>query len=394
MPPRPFPTLFRLVTRFHSGRPRRAGFFAVLVLALLGCVLLAAPASAAGTADATARAGKKHHKKKRHPKPKPMYWGAWIGEQFTGTDAPWDMNAVALFQQVIGGKGLSLLEFSSPFEDCTRPPCRFYKFPTIAMNNVRAYGALPVFSWGAESNPRVSAEQPDFQLADIAGGAYDAEIAQFAAEARDWGHPFFLRFSWEMNGNWFPWSEKANGNAPGQYVAAWRRVHDIFGAVGAHNATWVWCPYADTPKRLKQTPLKPLYPGHGYVDWTCLDGYNWGRNPVNPRPWRSFDEIFAPAYEAVTKKIAPRKPLMLAEFATSPYGGHKALWIRKMFEKLPRKYPRVRALIYFNSVDRGVDWPLETSAPAARAFARGIHKGIYANNRFGEIATSPIPPLR
>ncbi|HEV2791348.1 MAG TPA: glycosyl hydrolase [Solirubrobacterales bacterium] len=394
MPPRSFPTLSRLASGSHAKRPGAPPIVVALLLALLGCALLAAPVSAAATADRAGKVGKKQPEKKRHPKPKPMYWGAWIGEQFTGTDAPWDMNAVARFQAVVGGKGLSLLEFSSPFEDCAKLPCHFYRFPTIAMNNVRAYGAIPVFSWGAEANPRVSVEQPDFQLADIAGGAYDAEIAQFAAEARDWGHPFFLRFNWEMNGNWFPWSEKANGNAPGQYVAAWRRVHDIFGAVGAHNATWVWCPYADTPQRLKQTPLKPLYPGHGYVDWTCLDGYNWGRNPVNPRPWRSFDEIFAPAYKAVTKKIAPRKPLMLAEFATSPYGGHKALWIRKMFEKLPRKYPRVRALIYFDSVDRGVDWPLETSPRAARAFAKGVRKGRYANNRFAEIATSPIPPLR
>ncbi len=397
MPPSPFPKLDALATRVNWGSPRRAGIVAALIAALLGCMLLAAPIAAAGmtdTATQSGKAGKKHKKKKRHPKPKPIYWGAWIGDQFTGTDAPWDMNAVAHFQNVVGGKGLSLLEFSSPFEDCTKPPCRFYRFPTIAMNNVRAYGAIPVFSWGAESNPRVSAEQPDFQLADIVAGSYDAQIAQFAAEARDWGHPFFLRFNWEMNGNWFPWSEKANGNAPGQYVPAWRRVHDIFESVGALNATWVWCPYADTPKRLKQTKLKPLYPGDAYVDWTCLDGYNWGKNPVNPRPWRSFDEIFAPAYKAVTKKIAPRKPLMLGELATSPYGGHKAVWIRKMFEKLPRKYPRVRALIYFDTVDRGVDWPLETSPAAAKAFAKGISKGIYVNNRFGEIATSPILPPR
>jgi hypothetical protein len=65
-----------------------------------------------------------------------------------------------------------------------------------------------------------------------------------------------------------------------------------------------------------------------------------------------------------------------------------------MFERLPGKYPRVRALIYFNTVDRGIDWPLETSPPAAKAFAKGIRKGIYAQNQFGELATSPIPPLR
>ena len=49
-----------------------------------------------------------------------------------------------------------------------------------------------------------------------------------------------------------------------------------------------------------------------------------------------------PPTKIVTKKVAPTKPLMLGEFATSPYGGHKAAWIRQMFEKLPRKYPRVR----------------------------------------------------
>ncbi|HET8815125.1 MAG TPA: glycosyl hydrolase [Solirubrobacterales bacterium] len=302
------------------------------------------------------------------------------------------MNAVARFEQVVG-KGLSLIQFSSPFLDCHSSPCRFYEFPLEGMDDIRAHGSIPVFSWGAEQSPRSSAEQPSFQLADIVGGAYDSYIAQFATEAREWGHPFFLRFAWEMNGNWFPWSEGANGNSLGQFVPAWRHVHNIFSAVGADNATWVWCPYADTSRRLRRVPLKRLYPGHSYVDWTCLDGYNWGQNPINPRPWRSFREIFDPAYKLVTKKIAPRKPLMLGEFATSPYGGHKALWIRKMFEKLPRRYPRVRALIYFNEIDRGIDWPLESSATAARAFAQGIRKRRYLPNFFGGITASPILPM-
>jgi hypothetical protein len=384
-------------------RPRRASFVAALLSAVLCCGLLAAPTAshgAAGKADGSGKAGKadkagkkRQKKKKKPPKPKPVYWGAWIGSQLTGTDAPWDMNAVAQFEAIIG-KSMSLIQFSSPFLNCNVSPCEYYKFPTPAMNNVRAHGSIPVFSWGPESSPSPGSEQPEFQLADIASGAYDPYLHQFAAEARDWGAPFFLRFAWEMNGNWFPWSEYANGNAPGQYVAAWRRVHDIFEAVGATNATWVWCPYADTPRKLRQYPLKRAYPGHGYVDWTCLDGYNWGSNAVNPRPWRSFTEILDPAYKAVTKKIAPRKPLMLGEFATTPNGGSKGLWIRKMFESLPLKYPRIRALIYFNEVDRGVDWPLETHAAATWQFAKGISKGRYLPNRFGGITTSPILPVR
>jgi mannan endo-1,4-beta-mannosidase len=386
MTTRPFPTLAALSSSVHPKRPPRARPVVVaLLLALVGCCLLAGPAPAA-----TKRSQQYKAKK---VKPKPTYWGAWIGSQITGTPAPWDMGAVSYFEQLVG-KGMSLLELSSSWQTCWKGKCTPYEFPREAMGNIRGYGAIPVYSWGAESSPRASEEQPEFQLADIIGGAYDSYIAKFAEEARDWGHPFFLRPNWEMNGSWFPWSEGANGNAPGQYVAAWRHIHDIFGAVGATNATWVWCPYAGTEKQLKKTPLKPLYPGDAYVDWTCLDSYNWGLNPVNPRPWRSFGQLFDPAYNSIVKKVAPRKPMMLAEFATSPSGGHKAVWIRQMFESLPSKYPRIRALIYFDTVDRGVDWPLETSPPAARAFAKGIRRGIYANNRFGEIATSPIPPLR
>ncbi|HET9198142.1 MAG TPA: glycosyl hydrolase [Solirubrobacterales bacterium] len=376
----PFPRLAPLFSRLHPKRSGGAPWILTALVALLGCCLLATGASAAAKPQP------------KHP-PKPIYWGAWVGDQITGTDAPWDMGGVGYLEALLG-KGMSLVEFSSSWQVCGRAGCEPYDFPLPAMDNIRAHGSIPVYSWGAESSPRSSESQPEFQLANIIGGAYDAYIAQFAAEARAWGHPFFLRPNWEMNGSWFPWSELSNGNSPGQYVAAWRRIHDIFVAAGASNATWVWCPYADTEKQLKKTPLKSLYPGNGYVDWTCLDAYNWGRNAVNPKPWRSFDELFSPAYEIVTKKVAPKKPLMLGEFATSPNGGHKAAWIRKMFEQLPRKYPRVRALIYFNTVDRGIDWPLETSPAAAKAFAKGIRKGIYANNRFAGLAGSPIPPLR
>jgi mannan endo-1,4-beta-mannosidase len=386
VPPIPFPRLPPLPSGFNSQRPHGVRLIVLLLLAVLGCALLP---TAVGAATEHGRATKAHHR----VKPRPLYWGAWIGDQLTGTNAPWDMNAVAAFEQIVG-KGMSLVEFSSSFEDCSRRPCRFYKFPNQPMDNIRAHGSIPVFSWGAESTPRASAEQPEFQLSDVIEGTYDSYVAQFASEARDWGHPFFLRFNWEMNGDWFPWSEKANGNAPGQYIAAWRHVHDIFTAVGATNATWVWCPFVAGGGKRQGQPLKQLYPGTAYVDWACMDGYNWGPNSVNPQKWRSFSELFTPTYEALTKRIAPDKPLMLGEFASTPYGGHKALWIKRTFQQLPGKYPRIRALIYFDSVDRGVDWPLETSPSAAAAFAQGIHKGIYANNRFGELVTSPILPLR
>jgi beta-mannanase len=198
-----------------------------------------------------------------------------------------------------------------------------------------------------------------------------------------------LRFNWEMNGPWFPWSEGANGNQPGEYVTAWRHVHAIFASMGATNATWTWCPYAYPRKRFKS--LRGLYPGDAYVDWTCIDGYNWAQNPVNPAPWMSFEKIFAPTYRHIVRKIAPRKPMLLGELASNGPTWARGSWIRNMFKALPTKFPRIRGLVWFNQIDRGIDWPLESSLAASRAFRQGIRKG-YRPNIYAELTASPIPP--
>src|SRR3712207_8531028 len=66
-------------------------------------------------------------------------------------------------------------------------------------------------------------------------------------------YPYTTLFR-SMNGDWHPFSEKRNGNQPGEYVKAWRHVHDIFTAVGANNATWVWCPNTEYHASIK--PLR------------------------------------------------------------------------------------------------------------------------------------------
>jgi len=329
------------------------------------------------------------HARKRTGPP-PRYWGAWIGPQLTGEQAPWDMSAVSRFQSVTG-KGLSIIEFSTPFANCSRSPCDFYEFPAKEMQSVRDYGAIPLLGWGVEAIPvdPVNPSQSEFQLSDVISGSHDSYIRSFANAVASWGHPFFLRFNWEMNGNWFPWAEGVNGNLPGEYVTAWRHVHDIFTSVGATNATWVWCPYADPRRRFR--PMRLIYPGDAYVDWTCIDGFNWGRNPTNPVPWASFDKIFADTYRRLVRGIAPKKPVMLAELASTGSNRNKAAWIRNMFRMLRTKYRRIRALVWFNQFDRGVNWPLETSPAASHAFRHGVHRG-YRANLYANIGSHPVRP--
>jgi len=319
-----------------------------------------------------------------------LYWGASIGSQLTGQQAPWDMGAVSEFEQ-IAGKRVSLVNFFSPFANCptTGEPCSFYKFPTGPMESIRSYGAIPILSWSSQSIPSTKLE-PDFQLADVAAGAYDSFIREFATAARNWGHPFFLRFNWEMNGSWFPWGEGANGNQAGDFVAAWRHVHGIFAEVGAENVTWVWCPNVD-PDGIFANPSS-LYPGDAYVDWTGLDGYNWGLNPANPDRWRSFDELFGATYQRIANEVAPDKPLLIGEIGSTEKGGSKAEWIEEALAAIPVKYPKIGGLVWFDTYDDGMDWPIETSASAADAFAEAIQSPAYVEEGEVTAGEGPIPP--
>ena len=175
-----------------------------------------------------------------------------------------------------------------------------------------------------------------------------------------------------MNGDWFPWAEDANGNRPGEYVRAWRHVHDLFGEVGAANPIWVWCPNVDFEDKFRD--LASLYPGKAYVDWTCLDGYNSGTNPAKGDRWRSFDQLYEHSYREIVDRIAPGKPMVLGEIASSEQGGSKAQWIADMFRALPVRYPKVRGLVWFDKFENGMDWPIETSPGAIEAFAAGIRE--------------------
>ncbi len=319
---------------------------------------------------------------------KPLYWGAQIGPQLTGTQAPWDMNAVYAFQR-IARKPPSLISFYVPFADCSGSQCSFYGFPTTPMEQIRQYGAVPFLSWSsASTSSRDPVHQPAFSLRRIIAGAYDSYIREFAEQAAEWGRPFFLRFDWEMNGFWFPWNEGVNGNRPGEFVAAWRHVHDIFSEVGATNATWVWCPNIALVKRLKR--FRPLYPGGRYVNWTCIDGFNWG-DTRRSAGWMNFNQVFHSTYRTIAR-LAPHKPMLVGETASEERGGSKAAWIRNTLRLVPSRYRKLRGLIWFNERWEGMNWPIESSRSSRHAFAGGIRRNVYRPNVFSELPDGPVRP--
>jgi hypothetical protein len=267
------------------------------------------------------------------PSPTPssngVYWGVWTGKHLTGTEAPWDMGAITKFESLIGSSSssnrtMSIVKYGSNLN---------YGFNAAAMNNIVNHGSIPAlqFAFGGTSNR------------DAALGAVDAKILTWAAAAKAWGKPFFLMLNPEVNGScWYYWTICGTASTATDYVSAWRHAHDLVKLAGATNVTWTWCPNVDVNGTMP--PLEGAYPGDAYVDWTCMDGYNWGA--ARSDLWRPFHDLFASTYARLTA-LAPSKPVILGEMASNDAVGDKTQWFRDMFTSLPRDFPNVRAFVWF-----------------------------------------------
>jgi beta-mannanase len=207
-------------------------------------------------------------------------------------------------------------------------------------------------------------------LAEIVAGDHDDMLAERAASAAALGEPFFLDLGAEMNGDWSPWSGAENGQSADLYVAMYRHVHDALES--AENVVWVWCPNVTDEPRASWNEALDYYPGDDYVDWTCVDGYNWG--DTGGGGWQTFQEVFEDVYPKLASK---GKPIMIGEMASAESGGDKAEFIDGMLPALRDEFPLIKALVWFD-VNKETDWRV-SSSPAAEAAFKAFANDAYLN---------------
>ncbi|GGG08222.1 hypothetical protein GCM10007304_22880 [Rhodococcoides trifolii] len=232
--------------------------------------------------------------------------------------------------------------------------------PISQLDAVAARGATTMITWEpwAWGGGTV---QPDFRTDRITAGAFDAYIRSWGTALARWGKPVMLRFGHEMNANWYPWADGVNGNGAGDYVAAYRRVHDVLRSAGAANVSFVWGP--NVPD-YGMTPLKGLYPGSSYVDQVSLDGYNWGTTQ-SWSSWQSASAIYATGISQM-RNIAPGKRIIVAEVSSAEAGGSKSTWIKDAISYFAAK-PDISAVVWFN-LNKEQDWRFDSTAASATAF--------------------------
>jgi len=251
-----------------------------------------------------------------------------------------------------------------------------HAFPVRALTMIQTLGSTAVVTWEPWLAVFDNARHPSLPLrerrdrgglAAIARGEYDFYIDRWAADAAEYGHPFFLRFAHEMNDPYrYPWGPQ--NNTKEEFIAAWRHVVGHFEQAGASNVVWVWSPH------VAYEWWDLYYPGDEVVDWAATGVLNYGPIAQWSR-WWTFEQIFGTKYAALA---AFGKPVMIAELGSLRVGGDRAGWYRAALADLPARHPAVKAILLFNASDdqtvtaQKVEWTFRDDDDVAAAVREAI----------------------
>jgi hypothetical protein len=252
--------------------------------------------------------------------------------------SPASYSQVGQFSQVVGRPVNLALYFSGWGEG----------FQLGFATTARAHGALPM----------VQIDPVDASLAAITSGTYDAYLRSYAVSVRDFGTPVVIGFAHEPDGTWYPWGY--NHVSPAAWIAAWRRVVDVFRSEGARNVIWLWTMNVASTSPY---PLHVWWPGQDYVTWVGLDGYY-----ANPSD--TFSSLFNNSLTQV--RGFTHDPVLLSETAVGPQTGRLSGDVRNLFQGIRRR--KLLGLVWFDdgNPDLRQDWRLEDHPAEIAAFRQAV----------------------
>jgi hypothetical protein len=231
-----------------------------------------------------------------------------------------------------------------------------------------AEGRTPMISFGNGASPRA-----------VAAGRYDTYLTSLARSVAALGRPVLLRYASDMDRS--RWAGSAQSTT--SFVAAWRHVHDLFGAQ-AVPASWVWSP---TAAAFADGGAARYWPGDGYVDWIAADGFNKNGCDGRAAGWRDFGRTFS-AFSAWGS--ARGKPLMVAETGTVEDPGdpaRKAGWYLGAAAALAQSMPGLRAVVIVDRPGR-CDWRPDTSTVSLQGFVSFATDPVFGGAQAGSTSTS------
>lgn len=263
-----------------------------------------------------------------------VYTRSYLGESSTIAN---EVQAIDSWS----GKRLSIVGTYIALED----PYEEYNI-TVPLGNI----------WNNGYTPFVNLDT-SHSLSKINSGGLDKEIREMARAFRLWrsqgngqDRRAFVAPLQEMNGDWVPYYGR-----PADFKHAFRRIQDLFDSEQASSAVrWVFAPNG------WGAAFEDYYPGDQAVEAVALSAYNAGFCPkYDWKEWETPEQVFGP-YVSRMAQMAPRKPIFVAQTATTAYtkNGYnesaKSQWLIDGYSFLAQA-PNVFGIIYFNR-DKECDW--------------------------------------
>lgn len=275
---------------------------------------------------------------------------------------------IADYNQAAGKKISVVTWFASAYEKGSMTSWSQSYAPDLA--RVKRLGAVSLIKFSTQDY----AFDQTHKMADlpaIARGTWDSYFEQAAITIKNFGGPVFISIDHEMNGNWYPYSQAYPGatTTAADYVAAWKRIVDVFNRNGATNVAWVWSP--NVPD-VGGVGYQAYYPGDNYVDWVGVSLYS-GNGPT------AMDDIY--------RQYSAKKPFFITEWATAPQKSRynaqfpgEVAWVKEFFETLNDRYPRVKAISWFNWNQGDGDYRLQRVPEQAKAYAGDVAAPRYLDS--------------
>ncbi len=304
-------------------------------LLLLVLVSLAAILHAEGICVAVPPTGKLYHG---------LYWGGVGTDQHDPTEHDVTPNDVAQYEKGVGSKTAWVYFANNWFES--------RKFPAAMCNWIRDLEKIPYIRLMLRSDVDQKHREKEFTLQKIVDGDFDDDLRAWARDAKQFGSPVLIEWGTEPNGDWFSWNGKWNGGpgeGPMRYVAAYRRIVDLMRAEGAENLQWVWhVNWLDEPEK-QWNRFENYFPGENYCDWIALSVYG----PTTPTMTDGTESLAFKMRQAYARiqKIAPGKPIVIAEFGCDLHNRHVSApdWARSALEDLfSNRWPGVIGFCWWN----------------------------------------------
>jgi len=205
-------------------------------------------------------------------------------------------------------------------------------------------------------------ESTGISLSSITAGSQDSYIKQFVSSAKTYGGQVVLIPFEEMNGNWDTWDGGYSGNTPAQVVATFKHIHDVMASVGASNVKLGWDINNGSVPDTSANAIANYWPGANYVDYICVDGFNFGN------PWQTYSSVFSSVLSTVK---GYGKPIIIASTASAE-SSQKAAWVTDALNQIA-KDSSITGFVWFNE-NKEQNWLVNSDAAALQAFKTGIQQ--------------------